>query len=272
MAILSYFEISDKNKELIVQAIIEYTIKFMADCVDRETSTKRANGFTKPHNQSKIAIAKDTIQYNILIKKQVLPARPRDFRLKLANEEKNIGMAEMTDILSSTPFLGNILEKQNGKFPFSRGRPNSNSNLAKERRGKPTYGTESDIQKIFDSIIKDSKILGQIDDIVTNHEIFPKFLNYSFQVYFKEMKEDETAFRNSYKAIIMNHKLQHLEKNKTPNNQWILAKDMNKNKIKELSQKYARKYKNKLGRQQLNAIYMTGLLMYFNLLLDSQQD
>ena len=211
---MSSFEISDKEKELIVQGIIEYTIKFMKDSINRETSKKRAKRFTKPHNQSKTAIAKDTIQYNILTKTQVLPARPRDFRLKLANEEKNIGMAEMTDILSSSPFLGNLLKKQNGKYPFSRGRPTSN--LAKERRGKPTYYTESDIQKIFDSIIKDSKILGQIDDIVTNHEIFPKFLNYSFGVYFKEMKEDETAFRNSYKPIIVNHKLQHLEKNKLP--------------------------------------------------------
>ena len=102
---MSSFEISHKQKEVIAQGIIEYTIKFMIDCVDRETSTKRANRFTKPHNQSKSAIAKDTIQYNTLTKKQVLPARPRDFRLKLGNEEKNIGMAEMTDILSSTPFL-----------------------------------------------------------------------------------------------------------------------------------------------------------------------
>ena len=244
----------------------------MIDCVNRETSTKRANRFTKSHNQSKSAIAKDTIQYNTLIKTQVLPARPRDFRLKLGNEEKNIGMAEMTDILSSTPFLGNILEKQNGKYPFSRGRPNSNSNLAKERRGKPRYYTVSDIQKISDSIIKDSKILGQIDDIVTNHEIFPKFFNYSFGVYFKEMKENETAFRNSYKPIIMNHKLQHLEKNNVANNQWIFAKDIDKNKIKELSQKYAHRYKTNLNRQSLNILYMAGLSMYLESVRISQQD
>ena len=211
MAILSFFEISDKEKELIVQGLIEYTIKFMTDCVDRETSKKRAKRFTKPHNQSKTAIAKYTLQYNILTKKQALPARPRDFRLKLSNEENKIGMAEMTDILSSSPFLGNLLERQNKKYPFRRGRPTS---ILKERRGKPTYYTESDIQKIFDSILKDSKIIKQIDGIVTNHEIFPKFIKYSFGVYFKEMKENETAFRNSYKPIITNHKLQHLEKNK----------------------------------------------------------
>ena len=122
---MSFFEISDKEKELIVQGLIEYTIKFMTDCVDRETSKKRAKRFTKPHNQSKTAIAKDTLQYNILTKKQALPARPRDFRLKLSNEENKIGMAEMTDILSSSPFLGNLLERQNKKYPFRRGRPTS---------------------------------------------------------------------------------------------------------------------------------------------------
>ena len=78
-------------------------------------------------------------------KKQLLPARPRDFRLKLANEEKNIGMSEMTDIISSSPFLGNLLNKQNAKYPFKRGRPTSN--LAEERRGKPTYRTNQIYKK-----------------------------------------------------------------------------------------------------------------------------
>ena len=86
------------------------------------------------------------------------------------------------------------------------------------------------------------------------------------------MKEDDTAFRNSYKPIIMNHKLQHLEKNKLPNNQWILAKDMNKNKIKELSQKYTHRYKTNLNRQIINIIYMAGLSMYLKSLCISQQD
>ena len=86
------------------------------------------------------------------------------------------------------------------------------------------------------------------------------------------MKENETAFRNIYKPIITNHKLQHLEKNKLPNNQWIFAKDLDNNKIKELSQKYTHRYKNNLNRQQLNHIYIAGLLMYFESLRISQQD
>ena len=111
-------------------------------------------------------------------------------------------MSEMTDILSSSPFIGNLLEGHNGKYPFSRGRPKSN--LAGEKRGRPKYYTESERQKIFDCIMKDSKIVKQIDDIVTNHEIFPKFINYSLEIMFKEIKKDEKAFRNSYKPMIIN--------------------------------------------------------------------
>jgi hypothetical protein len=65
--------------------------------------------------------------------------------------------------------------------------------------------------------------------------------------------------------------LQHLEKNNSFNNQWIFAKDF-KNKIKEISQKYAHRYKANLNRQQLNIIYMAGLFKYFESLRISQQD
>ena len=62
----------------------------MKSTVRSETHKERANRFTKPHYQSKNAITKDTIQYNILNKIQKLPARPRDFRKKLEKEERNI--------------------------------------------------------------------------------------------------------------------------------------------------------------------------------------
>jgi hypothetical protein len=266
LAILSYFDISDKEKEMIAQGIIEHAIRFMIDCVNRETSTKRANKFNKPNHQSKTAIAQDTIEYNILTKKQELPARPRDFRLKLDKKEKQIGMSEMTDILSSSPFLGNLLEGHDEKYPFRRGRPNSN--LAKERRGKPKYYTESERQKIFDSIIKDTKIVKQIDDLVTNHEIFPKFIKYSLETMFKEIKKDEKAFRNSYKPIITNKPLHLLDKSEivnNPINHWIFPENLDKKKIKKLSKYYGLKY----NRQQLDILYLTGFLLYIKSLLIS---
>ena len=267
---LSSFEISNKEKEMIAQGIIEHAIQFMIDCVNSETSTKRANRFTKSHHQSKSAIAQDTIQYNILTRKQEIPARPRDFRLKLANEEKQIGMSEMTDIFPSSPFIGNLLEGHNGKYPVRRGRPKSN--LAGERRGRPKYYTESERQKIFDCIMKDSKIVKQIDDIVTNHEIFPKFINYALEVMFKEIMKDEKAFRNSYKPMIINKPLQYLEKNELDNtstNQWIFPANLNKNKIKELSKQHTVKYKNNVDRQLIDILYLTGFLMYIKSLFIS---
>jgi len=267
---LSSFDISDKEKEMFAQGIMEHTIRFMIDCVNRETSTKRAKKFTKPHHQSKTAIAQDSIQYNIITKKQELPARPRDFRLQLTTEEKDIGMSEMTDILSSSPFLGNLLDGHDEKFRFHRGRPNSK--LAKERRGKPKYYTESERQKIFNSIINDSKIIKQIDEIVTNHEIFPKFLNYSLETMFKEIKKDETAFRNSYKSIIINKPLPYLEKSEIHNKsskQWIFPANLDKNKIKELAKQYTLKSKNRINRQLLNVIYLAGVLRYIESLFIS---
>jgi hypothetical protein len=259
---------SDKEKEMFAQGIIEHTIRFMIDCVSRETSTERGNRFTKRHHQSKTAITQDILQYNLITKKQELPARPRDFRLKLDNEEKQIGMSEMTDILSSSPFLGNLLDGHDEKFPFRRGRPNSN--LSKERRGKPKYYTASERQKIFDSIIKDSIIVKQIDDVVTNHEIFPEFIKYSLETMFKEIKKDETAFKNSYKSIIMNNKLQYLENNdRLLNHQWIFPTKLDKKKIKELSKHYTMNCKNKGRRQLLDILYLSGFLRYIESLFIS---
>jgi hypothetical protein len=120
--------------------------------------------------------------------------------------------------------------------------------------------------------MKDSKIVKQIDDIVTNHEIFPKFINYSLEIMFKEIMKDEKAFRNSYKPMIINKPLQYLEKNELDNtstNQWIFPANLNKNKIKELSKQHTVKYKNNVDRQLLDILYLTGFFMYIKSLFIS---
>ena len=272
MGVFNSVDLSDEQKNFISESIIKGTIELMKITIASETSKQRSKRFTKPHSQSKNAITKDTVQYNILTENQKLPARQRDFRLKLGEQERNIERSELSRIFSDG-IIRNLLNRIDKKYPFSRGRPDSS--LADERRGKPGYYTESQIQEVFYSITKDSKILGRIDDIITSHEVFPKFLKYSFEIYFKQMKENETSFRNSYKPIIAKYKLKDLDKNNLSNesnNQWIFAKELDDNKIIELSEKYTRKYKNKIGRQQLNILYKSGALLYFNSLLDSQQD
>lgn len=192
--------------------------------------------------------------------------------MKLPNEEKNIGRSELSDILSS-PVLKNLMTRKSKKYPFRRGKPNSN--LAEERRGSPSIYEQSDIQEIIDIILSDSVRLKKIDDIVTTHEIFPKFLNYSFERMFKQMKQNETSFRNSYKPIITNKKLKDLDKSnfsKKSKNEWILAKNLDNEKINNLSEKYTNKYKNNLSRQQLNGLYVSGLLNFFNSFPLSQRD
>ena len=85
-------------------------------------------------------------------------------------------------------------------------------------------------------------------------------------------KEDETAFRNSYKSIIINKPLPYLEKsdihNKS-NNQRIFPANLDKNKIKELAKQYTLKSKNRTNRQQLNVIYLAGFLRYIESLFIS---
>jgi hypothetical protein len=116
------FDLSDENKDFITEGIIKGTIELMKSTVTSESLQKRAKRFTKPHSQSKNAITKDTFLYNILSEIQILPARPRDFRKNLANEEQNIDKHELSDIFS-TPILKNLITRKKEKYPFKRGRP-----------------------------------------------------------------------------------------------------------------------------------------------------
>jgi hypothetical protein len=89
---------------------------------------------------------------------------------------------------------------------------------------------------------------------------------------FKEIKKDETAFRNSYKPIIMDNPLQYLEKDdilNKYNNQWIFPEKLDKNKIKELSKQHTLRYMNNINRKKLDIIYLAGFLMYIESLFIS---
>ena len=241
MAILNKIELSEGQKEFITSGIIKGTIELMTNTI-KENYKKRARRFTKPHQQSKTAITKDTIQYNLFTDNQKLPARPRDFRLNISSEEKNIGMSELTDILSN-PIIKNLLNKKNEKFPYKRGRPDSS--LAEERRGRHSYREKSDLSEILDMILKDSKCLEKIDSKVTCNEIFPNYLKYAYNVKNEENRLNKKAFQNSYKPIRENEK-----------SDFSIKKSNNDNII--------------LDRQELNILYRAGALIFFNSLSLSQ--
>jgi hypothetical protein len=215
----------------------------MESTITSQTLPKRSKRFTKPRFQSKNAITKDTIQYNILSEIQILPARPRDFRKSLDEEERDIDKHELSDIFS-TAILKNLITRKNKKFPFNRGRPNSD--LAEERRGAYSYFVKTEFLQIIEITLRDSKRLQQIDDIVTKHKIYGDFLKYSFGVKKEVKKQNEIAFRNSYKPI----------------------KQREENKKTQLSHKQ----KITLGREELNKLYKLGAMMFFNSLLLSQSN
>ena len=179
LGVLSSLYLSDEQKDFITKGIIEGTIKLMNNTITRENPQKRAKRFTKPHSQSKNAITKDTIQYNILKEIQKLPARPRDFRKNLEEEERNIDKHELSDIFS-TPILKNLITRKKEKYPFKRGRPNLD--LDEETRGAYSYFEKTEFLQIIDSILEDSKRLKKIDNIVTNDEVYKEFLKYAHEV------------------------------------------------------------------------------------------
>ena len=114
---LNFLDLSDENKDYIAKGIIKGTIGLMQSTIARETPQNRANRFTKPHSQSKNAITKDTVQYNLLKGNQRLPARPRDIRKNLKEKERNIDKHELSDILS-TSIINNLVSKKKKNFLF----------------------------------------------------------------------------------------------------------------------------------------------------------
>jgi hypothetical protein len=266
LGVLTSLNLSNEQKDFITKGIIEGTIELMNSTITRENPQKRAKRFTKPHSQSKNAITKDTIQYNVLKEIQKLPARPRDFRKQLEDEEKNIDKSELSDILS-TPILNNLLTRKKEKYPFRRGKPNSD--LAEERRGSLSYYEKSDILQIIDTIIKDSERLKKIDDNVIHEKVFQDFIRYVYEVKKEEKEQNEIAFKNSYKTIKQKEESNNSKKeklHKLSKNQDLIS--MFNNKTKTLVQKH----NINLERDELNILYKNGALMFFNSLLLSQLD
>ena len=72
----------------------------MERIITTKSPKNRARDWRRPHEQSKTGITRSTVLFNILTNTQKLPARPRDFRINLAEEEKSIGDSELSDILA----------------------------------------------------------------------------------------------------------------------------------------------------------------------------
>jgi hypothetical protein len=173
---LGYFEdnagtqakivINEQEKQLLVHGIIDSVCKMMERIITSKSAKKRAISRCKPHQQSKTQITRDSIFFNILTKTQQLPARPRDFRINLAEEQKDIEYSELSDNLAWL-VRNYFLDPKRDNLPFPRGRPNSDektSGIAKERRGALSYYTHSQIRSMVDVILSDPKCKESIDN------------------------------------------------------------------------------------------------------------
>ena len=137
-----------------------------------------------------------------------------------------------------------MITRKRERYPFKRDRPNSD--LAEERRGTYSYFEKTEFLQIIEITLRDSGRLKQIDDIIINDKIYENFLKYSFGVKKEVKRQNEIAFRNSYKPI-----KQREESRKTQLSQ-----------IQKIT----------LDRQELNNLYKFGAMMFFNSLLISQHD
>lgn len=249
---------TEEEKAILIQGIINSTLKMMERIITSKSPKKCARDSAKPYQQSKTAITKSTIFLNTLTNNQKLPARPRDFRASLADEEKSIGMSELSDILSAM-VRHYLLEPKRSNLLFPRGRPKSDTRIVDERRGRFSYYQQSNVKGIIDEVIKDSDSINKIDNAVLNSEIFYRFLKYSFETYLYQMKENEKAFLNSMRGTIIKYGL---KDKKDLDSSDILARDLTPETIKRLSKGYAINTMKKFQQDRKNILYTVGALFF----------
>lgn len=193
---------------------------------------------------------------------QRLPARRRDFRLNLSDKEQQIGGPELSDVLASM-VRKYMLEPKRDKFPFSRGRPCSNNDLNEERRGRLSYYEESKVKNILDEVLKDSETIRRINNKILGTDLFHRFLKYSYEAAFYQMRTNEGGFLNSFRPAIRKYGLVQKKKEELDDS-WIYARDLTPEKIKRLSGSYALDTIKKFGGDERNVLYLVSGVFLFS--------
>ena len=258
----SRITINREQKSAIADGIIWGTLTLMYRTIERESPRKCAARDSKPFKQSKTALTENAISINILTDSQKLPARPRDLKERLADEEKNIKNPELSDALSSIcRQLG--LERSEDKISYPKGRPSSNSNLNYERRGRRSSYDKSRMMQIIDEVLSDEELFKKIDDTVTNSEIYSKYRPYSIEAGLLQLKQPQ-AFLNTYKPFIKKYGLREVDSKSA-----IETKDITNEVIKKTAIGSARD--TKLAEDLKKGIYTLGGRIYFDYILRKHQ-
>ena len=262
--------ISDEEKALLVQGIIDSALKLMERIITDKSAKNRAISWSKSHKQSRIAITSDTILFNVFANVQQLPARPRDFRINLSEDEdeKKIGDPELSDVLTSMVFDFCVLENNRDRFPFLKGR--RKSYLAEENRGRNSYYEPSIIKEVIDEVLRDPEAIKTIDDALIGAEITYKFLKYSFEAGLYQSKENEKAFLNTYKPAIMKYGQAYKTKEEL-NESWLYVKHTSREKLKSLAKAHAHNLIQQFKGDGKNVLYVVaGLIIYLNKAYESR--
>lgn len=233
----------------------------MEKFITEKSPKSRARSWSKPHRQSQKSLTMDTIFNNVITGKQQLPARPRDFRSNLAEEERKIDYGELSDALARFVRLF-IMDRHIDKLPMSRGRPNES--FSPEHRGRYSYYEFSDLKMQINKILMQPSTMKLIDDSLLKDNILYRFLKYSICSAFYQAKENEQAFLNSFRPYGL--KRQQLELNAEKG--WMLVhfKTMSIDKLEQLATGYAI---NALERLKISKIPLVYEIIVILQLLDN---
>ena len=119
----------------------------------------------------------------------------------MANEEKNIGSPELTDVLAT--LCRRLIIKHSDKSfssPNLRGRPISQFGSNNETRGRKSYYEVSRVKQIIDQVLNDHETFIKIDGAVTSSNIYFKYIKYSIEV-FLQMQRNRKEFLKTYRPI-----------------------------------------------------------------------
>lgn len=180
----------------------------------RQGPKKIADSFCNVQNQSKERKARNAVLFNLMTENQNLPARPRDFRINFPEDVQNIRKSQLSDVLSS-PVRMNLIDNKRDKFPFKRGRPiQDNESLSEERRGGPSYFTESKFHQIIDKLLENPSDFEEIKTELQAMDEYYKFLVYSFEANKIQFLTNEEAFMKSQTPASMKYGIPDISRKK----------------------------------------------------------
>jgi hypothetical protein len=252
----SNVSISQELKLAIAEGIIWGTSTILKQTMEREKPKQRAAHDSNRFGQSKSAITDNTISINILTNDQKLPARPRDFRSGLANEEMNIGNSELSDV-SASLCRRLILERSKKSSSNPRGRPVSSADPSNETRGRKSYYDTSRVKQIIDQVLNDQESFKIIDKAITGSDIYFKHRKYSIEVALHQLKSDKEKFLNTYRPILKKYGIKEMRLSDAS-----IREDITDDLIERIATYLARD--TKPTDEQRRGMYIHGGVIYFD--------